>query len=86
MNKFPKVSSFKKTNVVMKKGIPAFHGLAATGSISGVEFVIVCPDAVSCEEIWNLVMQIPLDRKGLQKIVMSRKKDIEMEIVKEAPK
>ena len=87
MKKFRTAARFKRSEVIMKKAIPVFHGFAASGSLqSGVQFSIVCPDADSCEEIWQLVTPIPLDRKGLQKIVMARKKDIEMEVVKEAPK
>jgi hypothetical protein len=77
----PNTARFAKKHVVMKKGIPVFEGKAATGRLpNGTEFSIVCPDSDSCEEIWNLIMPNSLDREGLQKVVLSRQSDIEMDV------
>lgn len=80
MKTHPSTEQFTKRHVVMKKGIPVFEGEVATGMLNGTEFAIVCPDAESCEEIWNLIMPNPLDRDGLQRVVLCRQSDIEMDV------
>jgi hypothetical protein len=80
MSEFPSAKGFEKKKVIMKKAIPVFSGQAATGRLaSGTEFSVVCPDAESCEEVWRLLGMKPMDPSGLQKVILARHSDIELE-------